>query len=55
MTVHAERLMVEPKDEPVERVRLTTDERTETVTGEVRKEQIKEQIEAGGPEDKRRP
>ncbi|MFE5033995.1 hypothetical protein [Streptomyces sp. NPDC056683] len=49
--------MAEPKDEPVERVRLTTDERTEeeTATGEVRKEQIKEQIEAGGPEDKRRP
>jgi stress response protein YsnF len=53
VTLHAERPVVETKAEPVERVRLTTDERTEeeTVTGEVRKEQI----EAETPEDKRQP
>jgi stress response protein YsnF len=51
VTLHAERPVVETKAEPVERVRLTTDERTEeeTVTGEVRKEKI----EAETPEDKR--
>ncbi|MFM9500156.1 YsnF/AvaK domain-containing protein [Streptomyces galilaeus] len=53
VTLHAERPVVETKAEPVERVRLTTDERTEeeTVTGEVRKEKI----EADEPEDKRQP
>ncbi|MFF6783849.1 DUF2382 domain-containing protein [Streptomyces sp. NPDC012510] len=51
VTLHAERPVVETKAEPVERVRLTIDERTEeeTVTGEVRKEQI----EADEPEGKR--
>jgi hypothetical protein len=40
VTLHAERPVVETKAGPVERVRLTTDERTdeETVTGEVRKD-----------------
>ncbi|MFI6808053.1 DUF2382 domain-containing protein [Streptomyces luteogriseus] len=53
VTLHAERPVVETKAEPVERVRLTTDERTEeeTVTGEVRKERI----EADETEDKRQP
>jgi len=51
VTLHEERPVVETKAEPVERVRLTTDERTEeeTVTGEVRKENI----EADESEDKR--
>ncbi|MGF0174511.1 PRC and DUF2382 domain-containing protein [Streptomyces sp. Marseille-Q5077] len=42
VTLHAERPVVETKAEPVERVRLTTDERTEeeTITGTVRKEKI---------------
>ncbi|MFJ8719402.1 DUF2382 domain-containing protein [Streptomyces violaceus] len=42
VTLHAERPVVETTTEPVERVRLTTDERTEeeTVTGKVRKEKI---------------
>jgi len=42
VTLHAERPVVETTAEPVERVRLTTDERTEeeTVTGKVRKEKI---------------
>ncbi|MEU9438977.1 PRC and DUF2382 domain-containing protein [Streptomyces sp. NPDC048252] len=53
VTLHAERPVVETKAEPVERVRLTTDERTEeeTVTGEIRKERI----EADETEDKRQP
>ncbi|MFF5650812.1 DUF2382 domain-containing protein [Streptomyces collinus] len=53
VTLHAERPVVETKAEPVERVRLTTDEHTEeeTVTGEVRKEQI----EVDEAEGKRRP
>lgn len=55
VTLHAERPVVETEVEPVERVRLTTDERTEeeTVTGKVRKEKI----EADQPEkdDKRQP
>ncbi|MGC0337851.1 DUF2382 domain-containing protein [Streptomyces sp. SLBN-8D4] len=42
VTLHAERPVVETTTEPVERVRLTTDERTEeeTITGQVRKEKI---------------
>ncbi|MEV0602284.1 PRC and DUF2382 domain-containing protein [Streptomyces sp. NPDC050315] len=42
VTLHAERPVVETKAEPVERVRLTTDERVEeeTVKGKVRKERI---------------
>jgi stress response protein YsnF len=55
VTLHAERPVVETTAEPVERVRLTTDERTEeeTVTGKVRKEKI----EADQPDkdDKRQP
>ncbi|MFF3336495.1 DUF2382 domain-containing protein [Streptomyces sp. NPDC002888] len=42
VTLHAERPVTQTEAEPVERVRLTTDERTEeeTVTGKVRKEKI---------------
>lgn len=54
VTLHAERPVTQVEAEPVERVRLTTDEQTEeeTVTGKVRKERI----EADVPEedDKRR-
>ena len=44
VTLHEERPVVETEVRPVERVRLTTDERTEqeTVEGEVRKERIEE-------------
>ncbi|MEU2427036.1 YsnF/AvaK domain-containing protein [Streptomyces sp. NPDC007851] len=50
VTLHAERPGVETEAGPVERVRLTTDERTaeETVTGEFRKEKIETDV----PEDK---
>ncbi|MDG5804037.1 PRC and DUF2382 domain-containing protein [Streptomyces ossamyceticus] len=42
VTLHEERLVTETETVPVERVRMTTDERTdeETVRGQVRKEQI---------------
>lgn len=45
-----ERAVVETRAEPVERVRLTTDEyiEEETVTGQVRKEQIEADIPEGG-------
>ncbi|MFD3585799.1 DUF2382 domain-containing protein [Streptomyces sp. NPDC058683] len=51
VTLHVERPVVDTKAGPVERVRLTTDQRTdeETVTGEVRKEKIETDV----PEDKR--
>ncbi|MCF6526245.1 DUF2382 domain-containing protein [Streptomyces sp. JJ36] len=44
VTLHEERPVVETRAEPVERVRLTTEERTEdeTVRGTVRKEHIEE-------------
>ncbi|HZG05875.1 MAG TPA: PRC and DUF2382 domain-containing protein [Streptomyces sp.] len=53
--LHEERPVVETEVRPVERVRLTTDERTEeeTVSGEVRKERIEEQEETI-EDDKRR-
>lgn len=49
VTLDEERPVVETKTEPVERVRLTTDERTEeeTVKGQVRKEHI----EADAPDE----
>ncbi|MCI0386379.1 DUF2382 domain-containing protein [Streptomyces sp. CNQ085] len=45
VTLHEERPVVETETHPVERVRLTTDERTdeETVKGRVRKERIEEE------------
>ncbi|WP_128379792.1 DUF2382 domain-containing protein [Streptomyces cavernae] len=54
VTLHAERPVVETEVEPVERVRLSTDERTEeeTVAGTVRKERIAAELE--GEEDERR-
>jgi stress response protein YsnF len=53
VTLHEERPVVETEVRPVERVRLTTDERTEeeTVEGQVRKERIEEEKGTG---DKRR-
>ncbi|MCT2591604.1 PRC and DUF2382 domain-containing protein [Streptomyces sp. N2-109] len=55
VTLHAERPVVETEVEPVERVRLTTDERTEeeTVTGKVRKERI--EADQSEKDDKRQP
>ncbi|MTE18049.1 DUF2382 domain-containing protein [Streptomyces sp. TRM43335] len=55
VTLHEERPVVDTEVHPVERVRLTTDERTdqETVRGEVRKERIEEE-EAGASDDERR-
>ncbi|MFP8906594.1 PRC and DUF2382 domain-containing protein [Streptomyces atacamensis] len=52
VTLHEERPVVETEVHPVERVRLTTDERTEeeTVEGQVRKERIEEEA----ADDKRR-
>ncbi|MGQ4349408.1 DUF2382 domain-containing protein [Streptomyces sp. SAS_275] len=52
VTLHAERPVVETRVEPVERVRLETDEVTEeeTVTGTVRKERIEAEYDA---EDRR--
>ncbi|MFP8887631.1 DUF2382 domain-containing protein [Streptomyces mangrovi] len=52
VTLHEERPVVETEVRPVERVRLTTDERTEeeTVEGQVRKERIEEEK----ADDKRR-
>ncbi|WP_410539476.1 DUF2382 domain-containing protein [Streptomyces sp. KL2] len=52
VTLHEERPVVETEVHPVERVRLTTDERTEeeTVEGQVRKERIEEEA----TDDKRR-
>ncbi|MFH0245354.1 DUF2382 domain-containing protein [Streptomyces sp. HK10] len=52
VTLHEEHPVVETEVRPVERVRLTTDERTEeeTVEGQVRKERIEEEAD----EDKRR-
>ncbi|HSA51526.1 MAG TPA: PRC and DUF2382 domain-containing protein [Yinghuangia sp.] len=49
VVLHEERPVVETRAEPVERVRMTTEERTEqeTVTGKVRKERI----EAEGTEE----
>ncbi|WP_031510845.1 DUF2382 domain-containing protein [Streptomyces megasporus] len=54
VTLHEEQPVVETEVRPVERVRLTTDERTEeeTVQGEVRKERIEE--EGTTKDDKRR-
>lgn len=53
VTLHAERPVVETEAEPVERVRLTTEERTEeeTVTGKVRKEKI--EADVSDEDDKR--
>lgn len=51
VTLHEERPVVETRVEPKERVRLTTDERTEeeTVKGEIRKERIEaEETDEGG-------
>ncbi|WP_059008861.1 PRC and DUF2382 domain-containing protein [Streptomyces specialis] len=50
LTLHAERPVVETRAEPVERVRLTTEERTEqqTVKGKARKERIEADIEEEG-------
>ncbi|MFE1954284.1 MULTISPECIES: YsnF/AvaK domain-containing protein [Streptomyces] len=56
VTLHAERPVVETEAVPVERVRLTTEERTEerTVTGEVRKEEIAlEGVDETGEEQRR--
>ncbi|OQQ13765.1 photosystem reaction center subunit H [Streptomyces sp. M41(2017)] len=55
VTLHAERPVVETRTEPVERVRLSTEEVTEeeTVTGTVRKERIETDFETD--EDNRRP
>lgn len=54
VTLHAERPVTQTEAEPVERVRLTTDEQTEqeTVTGKVRKEKI--EADVPDEEDKRR-
>ncbi|MFI5998099.1 PRC and DUF2382 domain-containing protein [Streptomyces sp. NPDC051362] len=54
VTLHAERPVVETRVEPVERVRLETDEviEEETVTGTVRKERI--EADSGNDEDDRR-
>ncbi len=54
VTLHEERPVVETKAEPVERVRLTTEERTEeeTVKGQVRKERI--EADAADEEDDRK-
>ncbi|GAA2436082.1 PRC and DUF2382 domain-containing protein [Streptomyces macrosporus] len=56
VTLHEERPVVETEVRPVERVRLTTDERTEeeTVRGEVRKERIEEEETAEDDERRRR-
>jgi uncharacterized protein (TIGR02271 family) len=50
VTLHEERPVVETRAEPVERVRLTTEERTEqeTVRGDVRREEIEEDITSRG-------
>ncbi|HEX5567372.1 MAG TPA: YsnF/AvaK domain-containing protein [Streptomyces sp.] len=55
VTLHEERPVVETEVRPVERVRLTTDERTEqeTVEGKVRKERI-EEVEEDVEDEKRR-
>jgi uncharacterized protein (TIGR02271 family) len=55
VTLHEERPVVETRAEPVERVRLTTEEHTEqrTVRGDVRKEEIEEEI-TERPEDRPR-
>ncbi|MGW6486796.1 DUF2382 domain-containing protein [Streptomyces sp. NPDC055056] len=55
VTLHAERPVVETRTEPVERVRLSTEEVTEeeSVTGTVRKERIEADYENN--EDDRRP
>ncbi|GCB47948.1 DUF2382 domain-containing protein [Streptomyces sp. NL15-2K] len=54
VTLHAERPVTQTETEPVERVRLTTDEQTEqeTVTGKVRKEKI--EADVPDEDDKRR-
>ncbi|MEW2163772.1 PRC and DUF2382 domain-containing protein [Streptomyces sp. NPDC007084] len=55
VTLHAEQPVVETRVEPVERVRLSTEEVTEeeTVTGTVRKERIETDIDDGSDESGR--
>ncbi|MER7053938.1 MULTISPECIES: PRC and DUF2382 domain-containing protein [unclassified Streptomyces] len=56
VTLHEERPVVETETVPVERVRMTTEERTdeETVRGQVRKERIEAETEAITDDDTRR-
>ncbi|GAA3962584.1 PRC and DUF2382 domain-containing protein [Streptomyces marokkonensis] len=56
VTLHEERPVVETETVPVERVRMTTEERTddETVRGQVRKERIEAETEATTDDDTRR-
>ncbi|MGC9439575.1 DUF2382 domain-containing protein [Streptomyces sp. WG5] len=56
VTLHEERPVVDTETVPVERVRMTTEERTEneTVRGQVRKERIEAEAEATTDDDTRR-
>ncbi|MDG9727790.1 MULTISPECIES: PRC and DUF2382 domain-containing protein [unclassified Streptomyces] len=56
VTLHEERPVVDTETVPVERVRMTTEERTdnETVRGQVRKERIEAETEAITDDDTRR-
>ncbi|MEU3732323.1 PRC and DUF2382 domain-containing protein [Streptomyces sp. NPDC033538] len=56
VTLHEERPVVDTETVPVERVRMTTEERTEneTVRGQVRKERIEAETEATTDDDTRR-